>query len=76
MPLWRTVGVTTEGFRALQRQMQALQEQMRRGMNLTVRDESKDEREEGQANQEEQEEEEVLNPKEEKLFKAIIQKKI
>ena len=51
--------------------MQALQEQICRGMNLTIRDESEDEREEGQVNQEEQEEEEVLNPKEEKLFKAI-----
>ena len=43
---------------------------MRRGMNLTIRDESEDERGEGQANQEGQEEE-VLNPKEEKLFKAL-----
>ena len=40
-------------------------------MKLTIRDESEDEREEGQANQEEQEEEEVLNRKEERLFKAI-----
>ena len=39
-------------------------------MNLTIRDESEDEREEGQVNQEEQEEE-VLNPDEEKLFKAL-----
>ena len=44
---------------------------MHRGMNLTVRDESEDEREEGQENQEEQEEEEALNPEEEKLFKAL-----
>ena len=51
--------------------MHPLQEQMHIGMNLAVRDESEDEREEGQMNQEEQEEEEVLNPKEEKLFKAI-----
>ena len=43
---------------------------MRRGMNLAERDESEDEREEGQENQEEQEEE-VLNPNEERLFKAI-----
>ena len=50
--------------------MQALQEQMRRGMNLTVRDESEDEREEEQANQEEQQEE-ILNLDEEKLFKAL-----
>ena len=39
-------------------------------MNLAIRDESEDEREEGQVNQEEQEEE-VLNPDEEKLFKAL-----
>ena len=51
--------------------MQALQEQMRRGMNLAVRDESEDEREKGQVNQKEQEEEEVLNPEEERLFKAL-----
>ena len=70
MPPQRAIGVTAKGFRALQRQMQALQEQMRRGMNLAIRDESEDEREEGQANQEEQEEE-VLNLEEEKLFKAI-----
>ena len=42
---------------------------MHRGMNLAERDESEDEREEGQANQEEQEE--VLNPDKEKLFKAL-----
>ena len=42
---------------------------MHRAMNLAIRDESEDEREEGQANQEE--EEEVLNPEEEKLFKAL-----
>ena len=51
--------------------MQALQEKMLRGMNLTIRDESEDEREEGQVNLEEQEEEEALNPKEEKNFKAL-----
>ena len=39
-------------------------------MNLTIRDESDDKREEGQVYQEEQEEK-FLNPKEEKLFKAI-----
>ena len=43
---------------------------MHRGMNLDIRDKSEDEREEGQANQEEQEEE-VLNPEEERLFKAL-----
>ena len=40
-------------------------------MNLTIRDESEDEREEGQVNQEEQEEEEVLNLEEERIFKAL-----
>ena len=50
--------------------MQALQEKMHRGINLVIRDESEDEREEGQVDQEEQEEG-VLNPKEERLFKAI-----
>ena len=44
---------------------------MHRGMKVTIRDESEDEREEGQDNQEEQEEEEALNPEEEKLFKAL-----
>ena len=38
-------------------------------MNLTIRDESDDEREEGEVDQEGQEE--VLNLEEEKLFKAI-----
>ena len=51
--------------------MYALQEKMHRGMNLTLRDESDDEREQGKVNQEEQEEEEVLNLEEERLFKAI-----
>ena len=51
--------------------MQALQEKMHRGMKLTIRDESEDEREEGQVNQEEQQEEEVLNPEEERLLKAL-----
>ena len=51
--------------------MQALQEKMCRGMNLTIRDESEDEREEEQVNLGEHEEEEALNPEEEKLFKAL-----
>ena len=51
--------------------MQALKEQVRRGMDLAIRDESDDEREgEGQVDQEEQEDK-VLNVEEEKLFKAI-----
>ena len=40
-------------------------------MNLAIRDESKDEREEGQVNQEEQEEQEVLNSQEEGIFKFL-----
>ena len=44
---------------------------MRRGMNLSIRDESEDEREEEQANQKEQEQEEALNPEEEKHFTAL-----
>ena len=70
MPPQRVVGVTDEGFWALQKKMQALQEQMHRGMNLTVRDESEDEREEEQVDQEEQEEE-VFKLEEENLFKVI-----
>ena len=71
MPLRRAIGVTNKGFQALQQKMKALQEQMCRGMNLTIRDESDDEREgEGKVDQEEQEEE-VLKPEKENLFKAI-----
>ena len=51
--------------------MQALQEKIPREINLTIRDESDDEREvEGQIDQA-KEEEEALNRKEEKYFKAI-----
>ena len=50
--------------------MQALQEKMHRGMNLIIRDESDDERE-GQGKVDQEEQEEVLNPKEENIFKAI-----
>ena len=50
--------------------MQALQEQIHRGMKLTIRDESDDEREEGQVDQEEQEEE-FLHLEEEKRFKPL-----
>ena len=39
----RVVGVTPKGFTALQRQMQALEEKMHKGMNLLIRDESEDE---------------------------------
>ena len=40
-------------------------------MNLAIRGESEDEREEGKTNQEEQEEEEFLNLEEEMLLKAL-----
>ena len=40
-------------------------------MNLAIRDESKDERGEGQVNPEEEEEEEFFNPEEERFFKAL-----
>ena len=63
MPLRGAIGITAKGFWALQRYMHI-------GMNLTIRDESDDEREEGQVDHEEQEEE-VLNPEEEQFFKAI-----
>ena len=57
----RAVGVTPKGFRALQRQMQALEEQMHRGINLPVRDESEDEDEV----EENSKAEVVLNPEKE-----------
>ena len=47
--------------------MQALEEQMHRGVNLFIRDESEDEDEEDK----DVEEEVVLNVEEESLFKAI-----
>ena len=50
--------------------MQVLQEKMCEGMNLTIRDENEDERDDVEVDQEEQEEE-VLNLEEERLFKAI-----
>ena len=48
--------------------MRALQEEIHRGMNLNARNESEDEAEEGN---DDQEEVEVLNPEEERLFRAI-----
>ena len=62
-------GVVTPEVRALQRQVRALQEEIRRGMNLNVRDESEDEVE-GEGNSD-QEEGEILNQEEERLFRAI-----
>ena len=47
-------GVVTPEVRELQRQVRALQEEIHRGMNLNVRDDSKDEAEgEGISDQEE-----------------------
>ena len=63
----RVIGVTPKGFRSLQRQMQALEEKMSRGINLGIRDESEDEDEE----EENVEVEEVLSLEEERLFRAI-----
>ena len=60
-------GVVTPEVRALQRQVRALQEEIRRGMNLNVRDESEDETEE----EDQEGEAEVVNPEEERLFRAI-----
>ena len=52
--------------------MQALQEQMRKGMNLVIGDdESEDEREE-EGNTNQAATEEVLNPEEAELFKVIL----
>ena len=42
------VGVTKEGFRALQIWVQELKEKECRGMNISIRDKSKEEFEEGQ----------------------------
>ena len=63
----RVVGVTPEGFRALQRQMQALEEKICRGINLLIRDEREDEDEV----EENVKVEAILNPKEERIFRAI-----
>ena len=63
----RVVSVTPKGFRALQRKIEALEEQMHRGINLPVRDESKDE----DGVKENAEVEAVINPQEERLFRAI-----
>ena len=61
-------GVVTPEVRELQRQVRALQEQIRRGMNLNVREESDDEAEE---NFDQEGEGELLNAEEERLFRAL-----
>ena len=64
--------VITPKIRAIQRQVEALQEQIRRGLNVATGNESEEENEE-QTNvpQEGKSEEEVLNEVEERLFRAI-----
>ena len=63
----RVIGVKPKGFRALQRQMQELEEKMHRGINLPIRDEREDEyKVEKNAR-----EEIVLNLEKERLFRAI-----
>ena len=61
-------GVVTLEVRELQRQVRALQEEIRRGMNLNVREESDDEVEE---NFDQEGEGELPNPEEERLFRAL-----
>ena len=63
--------VNPEEVRALQRQVQALQEELRRGTNFAAGDESEEENEEEEIRQEEEGEGEVLNQAEERLFRAI-----
>ena len=58
----------TPEVRELQRQVRALQEEIRRGINLNVREESDDEAEE---NFDQEGEGELLNPEEERLFRAL-----
>ena len=54
--------LAVEGFRALQRQIDVLQEQMRRGLNPRRRGESEDE----------EEEEEVIDQDQMRLIRAIL----
>ena len=76
MPPWRGRGgravVITPKVRALQRQVEALQEQIHRGLNVAIGNESEEENEE-QTNvaQEGEGEEEILNEVEERLFRTI-----
>ena len=63
----RVVGVTPEGFRALQRQMKALEEKMCKAINLPIRDESEDEDEV----EENARVEAIQNLEEERHFRAI-----
>ena len=63
----RVVGVTPKGFRALQRQLQALKEKILKGINIPIRGEIKDE----DGEEENSKLEVVLNPEEERIFRAI-----
>lgn len=66
----RVGGVIVEGFRALQRQEQALQKEVHRKMNNVVRDESDDEfKEEG--NVEQEGEEVARDPGEDRFSRSI-----
>ena len=56
--------------KALQRQVQALQEEIRRGLNVAAGDKSEEENEE-EIGQEGEGEGEVLNQAEERIFRAI-----
>ena len=76
MPPWRECGgraiVINPKVRAPQRQVEALQEKICRGLNVAIDNESEEENEE-QTNvaQEGEGKEEVLNEVEERLFRAI-----
>ncbi len=63
----RARAVDPEEVRALQRQVQALQEELRRGANIAADDNSEDDNEEEVM----EVDGEVLNPVEERLFRAI-----
>ena len=67
----RTRAINLEEVRALQRQVQALQEELRRGMNVAAGDESEEDNEEEEIRKEGEGEGEVINQVEERLFRAI-----
>ena len=67
----RARAVDPEEVRALQRQVQALQEELYRGTNVAIGNESEEDEEEEEIGQEGEDEGEVLNQVEERLFRAI-----
>ena len=67
----RARAVNPEEVRALQRQVQALQEELRRGATVAAGDESEDDNEEDEMGLEGEFDGEVLNHAEERLFRAI-----